>query len=287
MTTQQILETSGETIEAAVQQGLAILGLARDAVEIEVLDEGRSGFLGMGHRDASVRLTVKGSGSATSEPAPAETKPEAAQVAEPTAVATTTTTPDVGFDVLDDLEDLPDPELLEEEETAQYIVAQHIEKLGLDAHVDSDLSERDDLGKQVVELDIDGEDLGELIGRRGETLNSLQYLSRLMVSQQLRRRVNFQIDVNGFRQQREDGLARLAARMADKVVRRGQSVTLEPMSAYERRLIHVHLRDNTAVTTRSIGQGDSRRVQIHPAGQDTEADDGGQNKRSSRRSRRR
>lgn len=286
MTTQQILETSGETIEAAVQQGLAILGLKRDAVEIEVLDEGRGGFLGMGHRDASVRLTVKGpegeGKTAPSEPAPAEPKPE------PTAVATT---PDVDveddFDVLDDLEDLPDPELLEEEETAQYIVAQLIDKLGLDAHVDSDLSERDDLGKQVVELDIDGEDLGELIGRRGETLSSLQYLTRLMVSQQLRRRVDFQIDVNGFRQQREDGLARLAARMAEKVVRRGQSVTLEPMSAYERRLIHVHLRDNTAVTTRSIGQGDSRRVQIHPAGQDADANDSGQNKPSSRRARRR
>ncbi len=287
MTTQQILETSGETVEAAVRQGLTILGLERDAVEIEVLDEGRGGFLGMGHRDASVRLTVKGpegeGKAAPSEPAPAEPKPEPTEVAEPTAEI------EDEFDELDDLEDLPDPELLEEEETAQYIVAQLIDKLGLDAHVDSDLSEKDDFGKQVVELDVDGEDLGELIGPRGETLSSLQYLTRLMVSQQLRRRVDFQIDINGFRQQREDGLARLAARMAEKVVRRGQSVTLEPMSAYERRLIHVHLRDNTAVTTRSIGQGDSRRVQIHPAGQDADADanESGQNNRSSRRSRRR
>lgn len=260
MTTQQVLETSGETVEAAVQQGLAILGVEREAVDVEVLDEGRAGFLGMGHRDASVRLTVKlpGSERITAEAEPTPT---------PSAPAETPTASFDEFDELDDLEDLPDPELLEEEETAQYILSQLVEKLDLDAHVESALSEKDDLGKQVVELDIIGEDLGELIGRRGETLSSLQYLSRLMVSQQLRRRVDFQIDINGFRQQREDGLSRLAERMAEKVVRRGKSVTLEPMTPYERRLIHVSLRKNTAVTTRSIGQGDSRRVQIHPAGE--------------------
>ncbi|MCA9980128.1 MAG: protein jag [Anaerolineales bacterium] len=283
MTEQQILETSGETVEDAVQQGLAILGLKRDEVNIEVLDEGRGGFLGLGHRDASVRLTVLAPGQekqadaivSTPEPPKLEPTPEPVVI-----------TPVQDEIVLDELEDLPDPELLEEEETAHYLVSKLIEKLDLEASVESALSEKDDRGRQVVLLTIEGDELGDLIGRRGDTLNSLQYLSRLMASQQLRRRVEFQIDVNGYREQREEGLKRMAERMADKVVRRGRTVTLEPMSPYERRLIHVHLRDNNAVTTSSIGQGSGRRVQIHVAGQEEKTENSGNNNRNQRRSNR-
>jgi spoIIIJ-associated protein len=172
------------------------------------------------------------------------------------------------LDDLDELEDLPDPDLLEEEETAQDVLAALLAKLGLTATVQSGLSQKDDRGEQVVVLSVAGDGLQELVGKKGEVLVSLQYLTRLMVSQQLRRRVDFVVDVNGYRQKREEGLRRLADRMAEKVVQRGRMVTLEPMSPYDRRLIHVHLRENTAVSTRSIGVGDGRRIQIHLAGQE-------------------
>jgi spoIIIJ-associated protein len=269
--TQQTVETHGETVEEAVQQGLAILGLERDEVEIEVVDEGRGGFLGVvGHRDATVRLTVREAVVLSDE-----TNEDTAVDAQPSDPVSQPTEPPIVEEdpFFDEFEDLPDPELLEEEETAHAVVAKLVNMLELDAAVESSLSEKDDMGKQVVELTIDGEDLGDLIGRRGETLSSFQYLSRLMVSQHLRRRVDFQIDVNGYRRQREEGLMRMAERMADKVVRRGRTVTLEPMSPYERRLIHVHLRDNAAVATKSIGQGNNRRIQIMLAGQEPDHDE--------------
>lgn len=114
----------------------------------------------------------------------------------------------------------------------------------------------------AISLDITGENLGILIGRRGLTLASLQYLVYLMVSHQMKARVPVAIDVEGYRERRKEALKNLALRMAERVKDMGQPVSLEPMPANERRIIHLALHDYPDVTTQSIGEGEARRVII-------------------------
>lgn len=111
-------------------------------------------------------------------------------------------------------------------------------------------------------LNINGDDLGILIGRRGNTLASLQYIVFLMVSQRLKTHMPVSIDVEGYKERRRQSLTGLAQRMAERVVSTGQAVTMEPMPASERRIVHLALRDYEGVTTESIGEGDERKVTI-------------------------
>jgi spoIIIJ-associated protein len=113
-------------------------------------------------------------------------------------------------------------------------------------------------------LQIQGADLGVLIGRRGETLAALQYITRLIASRDLQRRANIVIDVEGYKTRREKQLRRLAKRMADQALQIGRTVSLEPMPPYERRIIHLALRDHPQVTTQSVGEGEHRKVTIIP-----------------------
>ena len=122
----------------------------------------------------------------------------------------------------------------------------------------------------VTSLDIEGEDLGILIGRRGETLSSLQYLVNLIVSRRLKSGAGVVVDVGGYRQRRYEFLRLLAQRLADQVRSTGRSVTLEPMPAAERGIIHLELRDNPYVTTQSIGEGEARKVAILSKGNSSE-----------------
>jgi spoIIIJ-associated protein len=111
-------------------------------------------------------------------------------------------------------------------------------------------------------LDIKGEDLGILIGRRGETLSALQYLVNLIVSRRLKGRVGVVVDVEGYRERRYESLRLLARRLGEQVKTTGKPVTLEPMPANERRIIHLELKDNPDVTTESMGQGEERKIVI-------------------------
>ena len=138
--------------------------------------------------------------------------------------------------------------------------------MGVDATVTPRAPETpgDGLGMIEAVLDIDGEDLGILIGRRGQTLTSLQYLLNLIVSKQAKRRVAFGVDVDGYRRRREETLVALARRTAARVRGTGRSITLEPMPPNERRIVHIALADDPAVMTVSIGEGDDRKVAITP-----------------------
>ena len=115
-----------------------------------------------------------------------------------------------------------------------------------------------------VALNIEGEDLGILIGRRGQTLSCLQYIVRLIVGHQTRAWVPIVIDVEGYKQRRYQALQAFAQHTAEQVKTKGTSSTLEPMSAYERRIIHLALADHPDVTTESTGLGEARRVVIMP-----------------------
>jgi spoIIIJ-associated protein len=123
----------------------------------------------------------------------------------------------------------------------------------------------DGLGMIEAVLDVEAEDLGILIGRRGQTLASLQYLLNLIVSKEINRRVSFAIDVDGYKRRREEALVGLAKRMAARVRGTGRSVTLEPMPPNERRIVHITLADDPSVMTVSIGEGDARKVAITPS----------------------
>jgi spoIIIJ-associated protein len=113
-------------------------------------------------------------------------------------------------------------------------------------------------------LDVQGDDLDPLIGRRGETLAALQYIARLILSKQFGRNVDLVVDVQGHKQRREDQLRRMARRMAEQAAERQRVMSLEPMPANERRIIHLELREHPDVTTESVGDGDRRKVTIIP-----------------------
>ncbi len=113
-----------------------------------------------------------------------------------------------------------------------------------------------------LDLDIKGDDLGILIGRRGQTLASLEYITKLMVVGRLKAWVPLTIDVAGYRKRRRDSLQRLALYLAEQVKSRRRAITMEPMPADERRIVHLTLADNPDVTTQSMGEGENRKVVI-------------------------
>lgn len=160
-----------------------------------------------------------------------------------------------------------EPEALDDESAvARKTLQDLLAKMRVRARVvarRSDHSAPPDEDNPVV-LDVQGDDLGALIGHRGETLASLQYLVRLMVSKQLNAMANVVVDVEGYKRRREEQLQRLALRIADQATQQGKIVSLEPMPANERRIIHLALRERTDVTTESIGEGRSRKVTVIP-----------------------
>lgn len=125
--------------------------------------------------------------------------------------------------------------------------------------------EPDDPGAPTpLELNVEGGDLGFLIGHRGEALASLQYLVRALLAKQLKRNVHVVIDVDNYRVKRREQLMAMARRIADQVAQRGKPMSLEPMAPDERRTIHIALRDHPAVRTESVGEGNRRKVTIIP-----------------------
>lgn len=295
------VEKTANSIERAIELCLMELGVSRREVEIEILDDARSGFLGMGGREARVRATLRSSDEQAQfenelsqepedteedieeeekfeevdEPLEAEApesveipeaEPVTAEVEEAVAPAPSPAEPStpVGDPAFDEFENLPDPELMDEMELGERVFRKMIDLLNLDVDIVGDISAADELGKQVVEFNLTGPDANLLLGQRGETMANFQYLGRLMISQKLRRRSSIVVDVDGHRNKQRQGLEKLATRMAEKVIRRQKPVTLEPMNPYERRLIHVALRDNNKVYTQSVGDGRQRRVRIFP-----------------------
>lgn len=241
----QSVEVRASTLEDAIEKGLLQLGLARNEVIIEIVDEGSRGVLGMGARDAVVRLTPLRTPKAVAAPTQPAPSPTALQEEVPAALQ-------MGGD--------------EEARVAKEVLAELLAQMKIKAtiHAERAQAASPDENPPWV-LNIRGADLGVLIGRRGETLNALQYITRLIVSREIQQRANIVIDVEGYKARREEALRRLAVRMAEQARRLGRTIALEPMPANERRIIHLALRDDQSVTTESIGSGDQRKVTIIPA----------------------
>jgi spoIIIJ-associated protein len=264
------LEIIAPSVEEAIAKGLEDLGLPENAVEVDVLDPGSRGLFGLGSRQARVRLTIRSfQQEESSEPvrySPAVQGP-APVVSEPVQAEAEIAMPE-RVEVRKAAV-FPTQELDEEEETvlrvARETVSELLEKMKVRAQVNARYGEPDEAhSKTPVMVDVRGDDLSILIGPRAETLNSLQYISNLIVGKELGRSVPLIVDVEGYRLRREQQIRQLARRMADQAVKTGRRQVLEPMPASERRLIHIELRSNPMVTTESIGEDPRRKVTILP-----------------------
>lgn len=202
----QTIERTGKTVEEAVTEGLKELGVPREQVEIEVLEEATRGILGLLSRPARVRLKVK-------ETPGGKTRSFIREI------------------------------LAAMDLTAQVTV-----------------QEKED----TVVVDLAGPQLGVLIGRRGETLDSLQYLVNLAINRGQEKMKHVIIDIEGYRLRREQSLRSMAVRMADKARQKGRSVVLEPMSALDRRIIHTALQGRDDIYTFSEGEEPFRKIVISP-----------------------
>lgn len=235
------VEVGAKSVDEAIDIALEELGLKRQQAHIEILSAGKPGLFGIGGEPARVRVTALEEG--TAKPM-AEPEPEVEERAEAEIKGT----------------DSPEVEQ----------AADHLTHLLALLEVDGDVSVRapetpgDGLGRASAVLDVSGDDLGLLIGRRGSTLAALQYVLNVMVSRKMESRVLVTVDVEGYRRRREESLRGLARRMADRVRQTGRSITLEPMPAMERRIVHLALAEDTAVATGSTGEGDHRKVAIYP-----------------------
>lgn len=264
------LEVIAPTVDEAVQKGLAQLNLPRSAVEVEVLDSGSRGLFGIGSRQARIRLAIKATqdqspsalpSPVSLEPKPQEQEPETDEL--------------LDMDLLDAEGDFAGEDLeggvqlesnAEQDEVldaACEVVAELLEKMKVRARVSAAYRPAEDEKDELTVLvNVEGNDLSILIGRRSETLNALQYISSLIVCKRVDRWIPVMIDIQGYRARRERQLRQIARRMADQAIHTGRRQVLEPMSASERRLIHLELRDDLRVDTESIGDEPNRKVTI-------------------------
>jgi spoIIIJ-associated protein len=250
MSQQLSIESVGADIESAIAKGIQELGVSRDQVIVEVLEEPSRRLLGLGAKPARVRLTVirapetpaLAAEANASEPATHLFEDEEEEAAEPVS----------------------EQELAEAARVGEAVLRKLLQRMGIRASVSAHPAQNQSGEPQHWTLNVHGKDLDELVGRRGETLAALQYLTRLITSREIGRRAYLVVDVNGYKARREQVLRRLALLMAEQAIQRGRTVAMEPMPPHERRIIHLTLKDNPHVSTQSIGEGDGRKVTIVP-----------------------
>jgi spoIIIJ-associated protein len=220
------LQISARTVEEATKKALTRLNVGLEEIEVTVLKEGRGGILGLGAEDAviSVKLLTRDSGNDSGN--------ENEELNKARAILDTLLK---GIDV-----------------TAK-----------IDIQVPAAMLDEDGADNPVV-FNITGDDLGGLIGRRGQTLDALQYLVRLIFARQTKSKMPIMVDVEGYKQRRFEDLKTLALNVADQVKSKRSSVRLEPMTPYERRIVHMTLANDPDVETESIGEGESRKIVVSP-----------------------
>ena len=280
---EKTIVTTGKTIDLAIEAALTQLGLDRDSVSVQVLQQAKSGFLGLGAQPAKVEVTYE-----APDPAPkvalssaSRSKPKAKQPAAPKAEAPKAEPKPVKTEAPKaepkpaKAERKPEPKAeapkAEPKAPKTYAVAeegsveQKIEVFlkGLLEHMGSTAvphAWKEEGNTYKVELV--GEDLGYLIGRRGDTLDAIQHLANYSVGRNVEGHIRINVDAEDYRTKREDSLRRYARKKAQQVLKARRRTTLEPMNAYERHLIHAALQDMDNITTHSTGTEPNRRVVI-------------------------
>lgn len=244
-----MVEKTGKTVEDAVQAALAELGVSRDQVDVEILESSKSSILGLfGGRDAKVRVMVR-------EEVPAEPETEPA-VSEGTAEAE-----DITSEADGESRDPAAEKEAERQETAaaaKAFLENVFAAMGMELLIEKFISRKDD----AIILKIHGEGIGVLIGKHGQTLDALQYLTNLAGNKGHRDWNRVILDAENYRERRRQTLERLAKNLADRVKRTRKKAMLEPMNPYERKIVHMSLQNDPAITTYSEGEEPYRKVVI-------------------------
>jgi spoIIIJ-associated protein len=280
-------EKWGKDVDEAVELALADLKLTREEVDIEVLEEPSKGFLGIGSQPAKVRVSKKGTEKESSEEKKAQddeiigygVKDLRSKSSKNTETrsqgkrqnsrekpnnrhsrqkhtyneADLIETKEIASIIANRPEDLKE---LEEDHTALSFLEETAEKMGLDLKVSGEGN------ASTLYLNFEGEDAGTIIGKRGQTLDAIQYLTSLVVNRDSEEYIRVVVDAENYRAKREKTLQELAVRLGNKVIKTGRRVRLEPMNPYERMVIHATLHGHDAITTRSEGEEPYRRVII-------------------------
>jgi spoIIIJ-associated protein len=227
------IEADGDSIDAAIQNALATLGVGRERVEIEILTAGSRGLFGIGSRQARVRATLRRPVVDTEDDAGADVRPPAAAAPSEAAV-----------------EDAA--------ERAAQLLREIVQHIGVSAEV---VVRRDAEG---TVLELTGDTSGVLIGRRGQMLDALEYLVNRILSRDDDGTTHFVVDSQNYRLRRREALEELARRMAAQAKKKGRPVAMNPMSPRDRRIVHLALRADPTLTTRSSGTGHFRKLVIIP-----------------------
>ena len=227
------LEKTARTEEEAIAAALAELGMDRDDVSVEIVERAKSGFLGIGASPAVIRVSYEVEDEPVVEAEPV--KP----VAEPVQ-----------------------PEAAVQEENPDYAAIRQfltglLERMGVKAQIE--ISPRENGG---VNVNLSGNGMGAIIGRRGETLDAIQHLTNYVVNRGSEKHLHISVDAESYRSKREESLTRLAEKMAEKAIKYKRSMALEPMNSYERHVIHTALQNYEGVTTSSTGVEPNRRVVV-------------------------
>ena len=228
------IQMTGKTVEDAIEIALRELDADQDEVEIDVVSRGKAGVFGIGSEPAKVVVTRIPDRVLVSDNEFADSDTEEATVSH--------------GDVI---------------ESGRETINKLIDLMGIEVTSTLRRADNEDGGGPLFE--IEGDDSGLLIGRRGETLRSFQFLVRFLVSQSMGERTNVSLDVEGYDDRRKQSLTNLAKRVSQRVVKTGRSIELEPMNARERRLVHMFLADDSGVFTESSGSGNDRKIVIFPS----------------------
>lgn len=282
--TTKFIDVTGKTEDEAIANALAQLGLDRDEVSVEILERAKKGFLGIGASPAKVRVTyevpeevpvrpaekrperlekaIPAAAPQERAPRPEPKAPRAPKAPRPAKAPKASKPTREAPKAAPELPEIPKAPALpgtpcDDEKSRQIttFLTGLLEHMGNSAQVKVYL---DDEGRYKVILE--GEKLGALIGRRGETLDAIQQLTNYSVNRGGEKRVRIHVDAENYRLKREQSLQQLARKVAGKVLKYRRNVTLEPMNAYERHVIHTALQDVEGVTTYSMGTDPNRRV---------------------------
>lgn len=263
------IEISAKTVEEAIAQGVAQLSReSKEVVETKVLQEPSSGFLGIGRKPAVIRLFFEETKSATSVKEDMPVSEVSVQeevtvakeiVSEPVVAESVVEVVEVAAE--EDATVLPAVKASAEEQAViaakgKQFLQDMFAKMGLKVAIEKMTT------PDKITFQVHGEDLGILIGKRGQTLDAIQYLTNLVANKEVRNRCHVVVDVENYRSRREETLVQLAKRLGSKVKRNRQKIALEPMNAYERKIIHLTLQDEPHIVTDSEGEEPYRHVVI-------------------------
>ena len=283
---EKTIVTTGKTIDLAIEAALTQLALDRDSVSVQVLSQAKPGFLGIGAQPAKVQVTYEAPDPVPEAPKVAlssasrstpkakpvvEKKPEAPKVevkkeapqAEPKKEAPKAEKKAEPKKEAPKAEKKAEPKVYAPAEAGSVEEKIEVFLKGLLEHMGSNAvphAWKEDSNTYKVEFT--GDDLGYLIGRRGDTLDALQHLANYSIGRTVEGHIRINVDAEDYRQKREDSLTRYARKKAQQVLKARRRTTLEPMNAYERHVIHAALQDMENITTHSIGTDPNRRVVI-------------------------